>query len=230
MLTAIEKLGEQAKAAGVPLRQSYARVAKRAALMAGRYAHAKQFKRMNRALKFLRTRLVRLIRDLRRKTAGDEALEKAFAAPLSKAMQIRSQRQQQRGWKLHSWHAPETECIGKGKTHKPWEFGCKVSIATTNRRCKAGQFVVHAKASHGNPYDGHTLRPVIEETQGAHRPRGRARLCRQEPAPDTDPGAIAATTPRKRYGSSDPAKNAASRARSNANSGAAPPSRRQSAT
>jgi len=85
--------------------------------------------------------------------------------PLSKAMQIRRQRQQQRGWKLHSWHAPETECIGKGKAYKPWEFGCKVSIATTNRRCKGGQFVVHARAFHGNPYDGHTLRRVIEETQ-----------------------------------------------------------------
>ncbi len=55
--------------------------------------------------------------------------------------------------------------IGKGKAHKPWEFGCKVSIATTNARAKGGQFVVHAKAFHGNPYDGHTLRQVIEETR-----------------------------------------------------------------
>jgi len=165
MLTAIEKLGEQAKAAGVPLRQSYARVAKRAAVMAGRYAHAKQFKRCNRELRFLRTRLGRLIRDIRRKTEGDAALEEAFAVPLSKAMQIRHQRQNRRGRKLYSWHAPETECIGKGKAHKPWEFGCKVSIATTNRRCKGGQFVVHAKAFRGNPYDGHTLGQVIEETQ-----------------------------------------------------------------
>ncbi len=98
MLTAIRKLGEQAKAEGVPLRQSYVRVAKRAAVMAGRYAHAKQFKRMNRELKFLRTRLGRLIRDIRRKTAGDDALEAAFAGPLSKAMQIRHQRQNRRGW------------------------------------------------------------------------------------------------------------------------------------
>lgn len=165
MLTAIRKLGEQAKASGVPLRQSYVRVAKRAALMTGRYAHAKQFKRMNGRLRFLRTRLGRLIRDIRRKTAGDEALEAAFAGPLGKAMQIRHQRQNRRGWKLHSWHAPETECIGKGKAHKPWEFGCKVSIATTNKRCKGGQFVVHAKALHGNPYDGHTLGQVIEETE-----------------------------------------------------------------
>jgi IS5 family transposase len=165
MLKAIEQLGGLAKEHGVPLRQSYVRVAKRAALMVGRYAHAKQFRRCNRALKLLRTRLGRLIRDIRRKTEGDARLREVFAVPLSKAMQIRQQRQNQRGWKLYSWHAPEVECIGKGKAHKPWEFGVKVSIATTNRRCKGGQFVLHTKALPGNPYDGHTLRSVIEETQ-----------------------------------------------------------------
>lgn len=85
--------------------------------------------------------------------------------PLSKARQIRHQRQNQRGWKLYSWHAPETECIGKGKAQRPYEFGVKVSITTTNRRCKGGQFVLHAKALPGNPYDAHTLAGVIEETQ-----------------------------------------------------------------
>lgn len=54
---------------------------------------------------------------------------------------------------------------GKGKAHKPYEFGCKVSLTTTNKRCKGGQFILHAKAFHGNPYDGHTLATVIEETQ-----------------------------------------------------------------
>jgi IS5 family transposase len=165
MLTAIRHLGRLARAQGVPLRQSYVRVAKRAALMAGRYTHAKQFKRANRELRFLRTRLGRLIRDIRRKTEGDPVLEAAFARPLAKAMQIRAQRQNRRGRKLYSWHAPETECIGKGKAHKPYEFGVKVSIATTNRRAKGGQFVLHASALPGVPYDGHTLRAVIEETQ-----------------------------------------------------------------
>ena len=70
-----------------------------------------------------------------------------------------------RGRKLYSLHAPEVECIGKGKAHKPYEFGCKVSIATTNRRAAGGQFVLHAKAFHGNPYDGHTLASVLEELQ-----------------------------------------------------------------
>ena len=163
--TAIQQLGKLARAHGVPLRQSYSRLAKRAAMMAGRYAHAKQFKRMGRELRFLRTRLGRLIRDIRRKTRDDTDLEEAFAVALGRASQIRSQKQRQRGWKLYSWHAPETECIGKGKAHRPYEFGCKVSFTTTNRRCKGGQFILHAKAFHGNPYDGHTLREVIEETQ-----------------------------------------------------------------
>ena len=64
---AIEKLVEMAKREGVELRQSYLRVAKRAAIMVGRYTHAHQFKRARRQLKFLRTRLGRIIRDVRRK-------------------------------------------------------------------------------------------------------------------------------------------------------------------
>ena len=163
--TAIQQLGKLAKDHGVALRQSYVRVAKRAAMMAGRYAHAKQFKRMNKQIGFLRTRLGRIIRDIRRKTDGDEGLQEVFAAPLSKARQIRTQKQRQRGWKLYSWHAPETECIGKGKARAPYEFGVKVSLTATNKRCKGGQFILHAKALPGNPYDGHTLKDVIEETE-----------------------------------------------------------------
>jgi IS5 family transposase len=163
--TAIQQLGKLAKARGVKLRQSYTRLAKRAAMMAGRYAHAKQFRRMNKKINFLRTRLGRLTRDIQGKIEGDGALQEIFARPLARARQIRSQKQRQRGWKLYSWHAPETECIGKGKAAKPYEFGVKVSLTTTNKRCKGGQFILHAKALPGNPYDGHTLREVLEETQ-----------------------------------------------------------------
>ena len=165
ILTAIEQLGKLARAEGVPLRQSYVRVAKRAAIKVGRYSHAKQFKRMNRELRFLRTRLGRVIRDVGRKIEGDAGLEDTFARPLSKASQIRKQKQRQRGRKLYSWHAPETECIGKGKAAKPYEFGVKVSLTTTNRRCKGGQFILHAAALPGNPYDGHTLSQVVAETE-----------------------------------------------------------------
>ena len=62
-------------------------------------------------------------------------------------------------------HAPEVECIGRGKAPTPYEFGCKVSIATPATAPKGGQFVLHAKALHRNPYDGHTLGPVITDLE-----------------------------------------------------------------
>src|SRR5258708_28109151 len=72
--------------------------------------------------------------------------------------------QQQRGDKgyLYSWHAPETECISKGKARAPYEFGCKVSIATNLHPAKGGHFILQARALHGNPYDRHTLQPALD--------------------------------------------------------------------
>jgi IS5 family transposase len=64
---AIKGLNRLARKHGVRLRQSYLRIARHAAMMAGRYAHAKQFKRHHRQLRLLRTRLGRLIRDIGRK-------------------------------------------------------------------------------------------------------------------------------------------------------------------
>ena len=109
--------------------------------------------------------LGRIIRDVQRKIVGRAELEAVFAWPLSCASQIRSQQQRQRGWKLYSFHAPEVECIGKGKASAPYEFGVKASIVSTNARAPGGQFVLHAKALPGNPYDGHTLAAVIEGTE-----------------------------------------------------------------
>src|SRR4051812_10877632 len=96
---------------------------------------------------------------------GQPALEEAFALPLGRAAQIRSQQQRQRGWKLYSFHAPEVECIGKGKAAAPYEFGVKASIVTNNRRAPGGLFVLHASSLPDNPYDGHTLRNVIDRTE-----------------------------------------------------------------
>jgi len=162
---AIKGLNRLAKRHDVRLRQSYLRVAKHAAMMAGRYAHAKQFKRHQRQLRFLRARLGRLIRDIGRKIASRPQLEAVFQWPLARAGQIRSQQQRQRGWKLYSFHAPEVECIGKGKAAAPYEFGVKASITTTNARAPGGMFVLHAMALPGNPYDGHTLGAAIAATE-----------------------------------------------------------------
>lgn len=78
---------------------------------------------------------------------------------------MREQRHKQRGNKVYSLHAPEVECIGKGKAHRPYEFGVKVSVATTLHASKGGQFVTHVKAIPGAPYDGHTLAIVIPEME-----------------------------------------------------------------
>ena len=165
MHRALEKLVALAKREGVVLRQSYLRVAKRAAIMVGRYSHAHQFKRASRALKFLRTRLGRVIRDVGRRIEGDAELQARFAPLLDLAIKVRHQDHRQRGPKVYSLHAPEVECIGKGKARAPYEFGCKVSLTTPVTAPKGGQFVLHAKALHGNPFDGHTLAPVVADTE-----------------------------------------------------------------
>src|ERR1700675_1311322 len=107
----------------------------------------------------------RIIRDIRRKIEGNTVLEDRFGPLLDLALRVRHQEQRQRGPKVYSLHAPEVECIGRGKARAPYEFGCKVSIATPVTAPRGGQFVLHAKALHGNPYDGHTLGPVIADLE-----------------------------------------------------------------
>ena len=165
MHRAREKRVALAKKHGVALRQSYQRVGKYALIAYQRYAHAKQFKRARRALRRLRTMLGRVMRDIARKTSGKAALRDVFVKPLWLAERVRDQRQNQRSRKVYSLHAPEVECIGKGKAHRPYEFGVKVSVATTLHHSKGGQFVAHVKALPGNPYDGHTLEKVIPEME-----------------------------------------------------------------
>ena len=112
-----ERLVRLAQTHGLALRQSYARVGKIALIQHQRYAHAKQFKRATKALRRLRTILGRVIRDITRKIAFRPDLTEAFALPLSLARCVRDQRQRERGRKVYSLHAPEVECIGKGKAH-----------------------------------------------------------------------------------------------------------------
>jgi IS5 family transposase len=164
---ACEILVRLAERSGIKLRQSYARVGKLALIKHQRYAHAKQFKRANRALKKLKTYLGRVIRDIGRKLGGDADLLGGIVLErmLARARRVLEQKQHQRGPKVYSLHAPEVECIGKGKAHRPYEFGVKVSVATTLAHAKGGQFVAHVKALPGNPYDGHTLATVIPEME-----------------------------------------------------------------
>lgn len=154
---AITKLAMAAKERGVKLRQSYVRVAKQAAVRVGRYAHARQFKRMRRQLNKMRTWLGRVIRDIGRQVAQpDESLKDL----LSRCQRLHTQQPTDKK-KLYSLHEPETQCISKGKAHKRYEFGQKVSIATTNR----GNWIVGAQLCEGNPYDGHTLARAIASVE-----------------------------------------------------------------
>jgi IS5 family transposase len=83
--------------------------------MAGRYSHVHQFRRAGRALKFLNTRLGRVIRDINRKVKGQPELEARLAPIRDLAVKVRHQDHRQRGPKVYSLHASEVECIGKGK-------------------------------------------------------------------------------------------------------------------
>jgi IS5 family transposase len=165
MHRARERLVRLAKKRKVNLRQSYERIGKHALIAHQRYAHVKQFKQANKALRRIRTFLGRVERDIARKIRDSEALRDLFRRPLFLAERVREQRQKQRGKKVYSLHAPEVECIGKGKAQRPYEFGVKASVATTLHPSKGGQFVAHVKALPGNPYDGHTLGVVLPEME-----------------------------------------------------------------
>jgi IS5 family transposase len=155
---ALESLVRQAKRHGIVLRQSHTRLAKAAMVRAGRHAHARQFRRMRRALKQLRTYLGRVFRDVGRKIAGNTALESKFARLLGLVERLLAQRPKDKD-KLYALHAPEVVCIAKGKARTPYEFGAKIGIAVTNRE----GLVLAAKAFAGNPYDGHTLTETLDQ-------------------------------------------------------------------
>jgi len=157
-----KQLVDLAQEAGVDLRQSSARLAPRLALQVGRYAHAKQFKRMRKALKKLKGYTGWVMRDLRRHLDDipEGSLRDRILAKLVLVSQLLHQ-QPKGSDKIYALHEPEVDCISKGKARVRYEFGCKVSVATTLDE----GFVVGMRSFPGNPYDGHTLRPALEQVE-----------------------------------------------------------------
>lgn len=155
-------LVRRAKSLGIFLRQSYRFQGKRMLAKQGRYAHAQQMKRAGKMTRGLKTILGRVVRDIERKAhklqgqIADEPLAELLAMAERLLAQTRTSKN-----KLYSVHAPEVECISKGKAHKRYEFGCKVSVATTSK----SNWIVGAQALHGNPYDGHTLSGAIGQVE-----------------------------------------------------------------
>lgn len=146
-----------AKKNGIALRQTYERLGKRALIMQGRYSHAQQTKRARREQKRLRLYLGRIIRDIRLKC---QEPSEQLAIMLERASQIFSQKRSDSN-KLYSMQAPEVECIAKGKAHKKYAFGCKVSLVSTSK----DNWIVGIQALHGNPYDGHTLKDALSQAE-----------------------------------------------------------------
>ena len=108
-----------------------------------------------------RTILGVLLREVRRKMTGlAEDSASTLTVWLDRAERIRRQKRNDK-CKLYALHAPEVECISKGKSRRPYEFGVKVSLAVTHKR----GLMVGARAFPGNPYDGHTLHEQIEQTR-----------------------------------------------------------------
>ncbi len=153
-----ERLVRAARAEGIELRQSYKRVGKILLKKQSRYAQVRQFKRARSCQRKLRTILGRMIRDIERKSGGRTGAE--LEALLERAKAIHAQQRQDKN-KIYSVHAPEVECISKGKAHKRYEFGVKVSVATTSR----GGWHVGAMSCPGNPYDGHTLSDALGQVK-----------------------------------------------------------------
>jgi len=160
-----------AKRLGLVLKQTFAHEGKELRYRAGRYAHAKQFKRLKKVLKRQRTILGIVMRELRRKLdvmlqpeqdkpVPDALTLAALNTVLERAERIRTQRPKDKD-KLYALHAPEAECISKGKARRPYEFGVKVGLAITH---KSG-LMVGARSFIGNPYDGHTLAEQLEQVR-----------------------------------------------------------------
>jgi IS5 family transposase len=153
----LRRLVRGAQEAGIKLRQNYRRLSKRALARQGRYAHATQMKRAKKETKKLKTYLGRVLRDIERKR--EKTNEKVHEL-LELAKRLYWQNREDKE-KLYSIHAPEVECIAKGKAHKRYEFGCKVAVVSTSRR----NWVIGIEAVHGNPYDGHTLPGSLDQVK-----------------------------------------------------------------
>ena len=159
------KIVVYAKRCGIALRQSFAKEGKTLKRKAGGYAHAKQFKRLHRTVKRQRTIVGKLIREVRKQlsagaisSSATPTMLAALYTLLERADRIRTQQPQDKN-KLYALHAPEVECISKGKARNRYEFGVKVSLAVTHKQ----GLMVGAKRFVGNPYDGYTLAAQISQ-------------------------------------------------------------------
>lgn len=153
-----DKLVQSAKERGFKLRQTYQRLSKKSLHRQSRLRHARQTKRADKETKMLKNYLGRVIRNIQRLVPSANGGDEQLSSLLNLAERIHYQKRKDTH-KVYSVHAPEVECICKGKAHKRYEFGCKVSLVSTSR----DNWVIGAQAHHHSPYDGHTLGASLDQ-------------------------------------------------------------------
>ena len=156
----IDGCNKIAEEAGIKLRRSYRRESKQ--LMRNSYnaKHPQRAKQAKKARKRLRTIANAQIRDLYRKMTP--AQKSVYKERLELYHRAANQKQNDKN-KVYSLHKPFTCCIGKGKAHKQYEFGNKVGIIVTGN--KGRKIITAVKAFIDNPYDGHTIEPLLEQME-----------------------------------------------------------------
>lgn len=147
-----------ARKEGIVLRQSYKRVVKQC-LMAQRLRnHPRYRKEAVKAARKLKTIAGRLVREIERKMSRSAKQE--YEKRLKIYHKVLEQKRGDKN-KIYSLHEPEVYCLSKGKEHKKYEFGSKVSLAIT----KQNGIIVGALNFKKNKYDGHTLPEVLRQVK-----------------------------------------------------------------
>lgn len=149
----IKKCKKIALQEGIELRQTYTRTLKKLGVDQRFRNHPKNKKKAYKADRKVKTIAGRLVRELERKLAD----QKPYSADLELFKQVLSQTRKS-SHKIYSLHEPDVQCISKGKEHKKYEFGNKVSILYTQNTG-----VIVGATSYRNPYDGHTLESALEQ-------------------------------------------------------------------
>ena len=138
----------------LPLRQSYTRTLKGIYRSQRFRNHPKNRKKALKADRQLRTIAGRLVRELERNLEGKKGYEKMFELYYRVLSQNRKSKN-----KVYSLHEPDVVCLSKGKEHKQYEFGNKVSIL------RSWSGLILGACSFRNEYDGHTIEKTLEQTQ-----------------------------------------------------------------
>ena len=141
----------------IELRQSYKRTLSQLMIDQRFREHPRRRKKAMAAARKIKTIAGRLVRDIERSLDEKDRLE-AYDEQLWLYYRVLGQRRDSKD-KIYSLHAPEVSCISKGKDHKKYEFGNKSGFVIT----KKSGIIIGAMAFEGNPYDGHTLLPQLDQ-------------------------------------------------------------------